>query len=73
MQTWCNPSVIILVKIERLRNLVRNFAALLTPSVRLTVSGTTLQAYVHGERIWLRETSEGDAERGGNSISDNGY
>ena len=33
----------------------------------------TLQTYMHGKRIWLRETSEGDAERGGNSISDNGY
>ena len=33
----------------------------------------TLQAYVHGERIWLRKTSEGDAEKGGNSITDNGY
>ena len=25
--------------------------------------------YVHGKRIWLCKTSEGDAERGGNSIS----
>ena len=25
--------------------------------------------YVHGERIWLRETSEGDAEKGANNIS----
>ena len=29
----------------------------------------TLQAYEHGERILLSETSEGDAEKGGNSIS----
>ena len=34
----------------------------------------TLQAYEHGKKIWLRETSEGDAERGDNSISvNNGY
>ena len=25
--------------------------------------------YVHGKRIWLRETSEGEAEKGANSIS----
>ena len=29
----------------------------------------TLQSYVHGERIWLCKTSEGDAEKGGNIIS----
>ena len=27
----------------------------------------TLQAYVHGERIWLHETSKRDAEKGGNN------
>ena len=25
--------------------------------------------HVHGKRIWLRKTSEGDAEKGANSIS----
>ena len=25
--------------------------------------------HVHGKRIWLRETSKGDAEKGANSIS----
>ena len=34
----------------------------------------TLQAYEHGERILLSKTSEGDAEKGGNSIPvNNGY
>ena len=31
-------------------------------------------AYKHGKRILLHKTSEGDAEKGGNSISvNNGY
>ena len=30
----------------------------------------TLQIYEHGERIWLRDTSEGDAERGGKCFSE---
>ena len=41
---------------------------------RLALGLATLQAlYVNGERICQFETSERDAEMGGNSISDNGY